>query len=190
MNLSNLPAPFRPAALAALTVALAACDGGGGSAERGNPAASAPAKAAAPALARPAPARAQVQPQPQAKAGPRAAPAASPAPSSPCRSQDGRRLDLAALRATGTEPFWSAAIEGRCVTYSTPEDPTGERVWTLYAAGPGGAGAWAGALRGRPFVLRLRPEPGCSDGMSDRSYSFAAELLVGGERRRGCARPD
>jgi uncharacterized membrane protein len=93
------------------------------------------------------------------------------------------------LRVFGTEPFWAARIEGRCVTYSHPDDQNGTRIWTRYTAGEGGSGTWTGALGGKPFELRISPRPGCSDGMSDRRYPLAAELLVGGERRQGCAAP-
>jgi hypothetical protein len=107
----------------------------------------------------------------------------------PCHFQDDRRIEVAPLRAVGTEPFWGARIEGRCVTYSHPDDQAGTRVWTRYAPLAGGGGTWSGALGGRAFELRIRPQAGCSDGMSDRRYPFAAELLVGGERRSGCAAP-
>jgi uncharacterized membrane protein len=103
-------------------------------------------------------------------------------------TQDGQRLAVAPLRAVGTEPFWGARIEGRCVTYSHPDDQQGTRVWTRYAArGTDGAATWTGALGGKPFVLTTRPQPGCSDGMSDRRYPLAVELTVAGEQRRGCA---
>lgn len=118
-----------------------------------------------------------------------AAPARPPSEAvSPCLVQDGERLDVAPLRAVGTEPFWAARIEGRCVTYSHPEDQRGTRVWTRYSAGADG-GTWSGALGGERFELRTRAEPGCSDGMSDNVYPIAVELIVGGERRRGCAEP-
>ena len=42
-------------------------------------------------------------------------------------------------------------------------------------------------LNGKAFEMRTRPEPGCSDGMSDNRYPIAVELLVEGEKRRGCA---
>jgi len=113
-------------------------------------------------------------------------PGEPPSAAGACMTQDGRQLRVAPLRAVGTEPFWAARIEGRCVTYSHPDDQRGTRVWTRYRAGPGG-GTWSGALNGRPFELRARPAPGCSDGMSDRRYPIAVDLLVGGERRRGCA---
>jgi len=103
--------------------------------------------------------------------------------------QGNERLRIGALRAVGTEPFWGARIEGRCVTYSHPEDQAGTRIWTRYSAGTGGGGTWSGALGGRRFELRIRPQPGCSDGMSDRRYPLAAELFVNGERRTGCAEP-
>ncbi len=123
-----------------------------------------------------------------------AAPAARPpvpgpaASAGPCLVQDGEPLRMTPLRAVGTEPFWGARIEGRCVTYSHPEDQAGTRVWTRFTPGPDG-GIWVGALGGRRFELRTRSAPGCSDGMSDERYPFAVELLVDGERRRGCAEP-
>jgi uncharacterized membrane protein len=116
------------------------------------------------------------------------APAPTPAAAA-CLTQGTERLRVRPLRAVGTEPFWGARIEGRCVTYSHPEDQKGTRVWTRYTAAPGGGGTWAGALGGRRFELRARAAPGCSDGMSDRRYPLAVELMVGGERRQGCAEP-
>jgi uncharacterized membrane protein len=117
-----------------------------------------------------------------------APPTAASAQASPCLIQNGKRLAVAPLRAVGTEPFWGAKIEGRCVTYSHPDDQPGTRVWTRFAAnGPGGS--WTGALGGRPFVLRTSVQAGCSDGMSDRRYPLAVKLTVGGELRSGCAEP-
>jgi uncharacterized membrane protein len=117
------------------------------------------------------------------------APPAQAAPAGACAMQGSERLQVRPLRALGTEPFWNARIAGRCVTYSHPEDQAGTRVWTRYAAGAGGGGTWSGALDGRRFELRIRPQPGCSDGMSDRRYPLAAELFVNAERRTGCAEP-
>lgn len=106
---------------------------------------------------------------------------------SPCLVQGTERLNVELLRAVGTEPFWSARVEGRCVTYSTPEDQQGTRIWTRYSQKAGGHGVWIGRLNGKAFEMRTRPEPGCSDGMSDNRYPIAVELLVNGEKRRGCA---
>ncbi|WP_146151010.1 COG3650 family protein [Allosphingosinicella deserti] len=106
-----------------------------------------------------------------------------------CRKQGDQRLDVRPIRAIGTEPFWNAQIDGRCVTYSHPEDQTGTRVWTRYSKDDGGNETWTGALGGKPFELRARSQPGCSDGMSDRAYPIAVELRTGGELRKGCAAP-
>jgi uncharacterized membrane protein len=105
-----------------------------------------------------------------------------------CLTQDGQKIAPVQLRAIGTEPFWNARIEGRCVTYSTPDDQGGTRIWTKFA-GNGDEGTWSGALDGRQFELRTRPKPGCSDGMSDNRYPLAVTLRVGGETRQGCAAP-
>ena len=115
--------------------------------------------------------------------------AARPAgPPGACLMQGAERLRATPLRAVGTEPFWSARIEGRCVNFSRPGDERGTRIWTRYTRQPNG-GTWSGALGGRPFELRTRAQPGCSDGMSDKRYPLAVELLVHGERRKGCAEP-
>lgn len=121
----------------------------------------------------------------------KAAVAAKPATAAagPCLMQGKDRLQVTPLRVVGTEPFWAARIEGRCVTYSHPEDQKGTRVWTRYTPGPGGGGTWVGELGGRRFELTARAQPGCSDGMSDKIYPIAVELAVQGERRAGCAEP-
>ena len=123
-------------------------------------------------------------------APPKPTPTPTPAPATPgaCLSQDGKPVPAIRLRAIGTEPFWGARIEGRCVTYSHPEDQQGTRVWTRFS-GTASSGTWTGALRGSPFVLRTRPQVGCSDGMSDNRYPIAVTLTVGGEQRTGCAQP-
>lgn len=108
--------------------------------------------------------------------------------SAACRTQDGKAVAANAIRAIGTEPFWGAQVDGRCVTYSTPEDQQGTRVWAKFSESPAGR-VWTGALRGKPFQLTVKPAPGCSDGMSDRTYPEEAILLVDGETRRGCAQP-
>ena len=105
-----------------------------------------------------------------------------------CAMQDGEELRVASVKAVGTEPFWGARTEGRCVTYSTPEDQAGKRIWTRYTPGPDG-GSWVGAYRGQPFELKMRKVESCSDGMSDTVYPAEALLKVSGEVLRGCAEP-
>jgi uncharacterized membrane protein len=113
---------------------------------------------------------------------------ANQAGASACLMQDGGRLSVAPLRGIGTEPFWAVQVEGRCVTYSHPEDQQGTRIWTRYTSDAAGS-IWRGALGTQPFILRMRKQPRCSDGMSDQRYPFALELTVGGEQRSGCAAP-
>jgi uncharacterized membrane protein len=115
-------------------------------------------------------------------------PPPTPAGVSPCLTQDGRAIPANSLHAFGTEPFWGARVEGRCVTYSHPEDQSGTRVWTKFS-GSAANGAWSGSLDGQPFVMRTRPQAGCTDGMSDNRYPIAVSLTVGGNQRSGCAEP-
>ena len=112
----------------------------------------------------------------------------APQPAGACLTQDGKAVPANHIRAIGTEPFWGAKIEGRCVTYSHPEDQQGTRVWTKFS-GTTDNGSWTGSLGGHPFVLRTRPQADCSDGMSDKRYPIAVALTVGGEQRTGCAEP-
>lgn len=100
--------------------------------------------------------------------------------------RDGRTIPANRLKAVGTEPFWAARVEGRCVTYMTPEDQSGTRVWAEFS-GSAANGRWSGFLDGQPFVMRTRREQDCSDGMSDNRYPIAVSLTVKGEERRGCA---
>lgn len=130
----------------------------------------------------------QLPPQPAPEVG-NTGDKAQAGSANPCLMQGADRLQVAPIRAVGTEPFWSARVEGRCVTYSTPEDPQGVRVWTRYSEAGNGRSAWAGQLGGKEFEMRVRPEAGCSDGMSDKIYPMAVELEVNGEKREGCAEP-
>lgn len=130
----------------------------------------------------------QAAPTPAADGTSSSAREAAGAAAHPCRVQDGRPVPANRIRAIGTEPFWGARIDGRCVTYSTPEDQAGTRIWTRFS-GTAEQGTWAGALDGRRFELRTAPDPRCSDGMSDNIYPIAVTLFVRGEERRGCAEP-
>lgn len=109
--------------------------------------------------------------------------------SNPCLLQKGKEVFENRIRITGTEPFWSALVEGRCVTYSTPENQSGTRVWASLS-GSWNSGRWSGSLGGKAFVLVTKPDPKCSDGMSDRRYPIAATLTIGDEKRHGCGMPE
>jgi len=89
------------------------------------------------------------------------------------------------VRFTGTEPFWGGDVRGDRLTYKTPDQPDGDAIPVARFAGRGGV-SWSGTWQGRPFRLAVA-EGQCSDGMSDRTYPFAATLAVAGEQRTGCA---
>lgn len=89
------------------------------------------------------------------------------------------------LRALGTEPFWGAEIKGATLTYTTPEDQTGQAIPVERRDTAIGA-VFSGTLDGRPLVLTLAEHP-CSDGMSDQTHPFKAVLMLGSQRRTGCA---
>ena len=92
------------------------------------------------------------------------------------------------ITAAGTEPFWSARIEGTTLTYSTPENIDGTRMTIDRFAGNGGLGI-SGELKGSPLQLAITPGE-CSDGMSDRIYPYTATLALEGENLLGCAYTD
>lgn len=106
-----------------------------------------------------------------------------------CMVQGGRPLQIMPIRAVGTEPFWGVQIEGRCVQYSHIEDQKGKRIWTLYTRNETGD-VWSGELNGKAFELRLRNEPTCSDGMSDKRYPLSVDLQIGKVILKGCAEPN
>lgn len=92
------------------------------------------------------------------------------------------------IRLVGTEPFWGGTVSAGVLMYSTPEDQAGEAIAVRRFAGNNGLGF--SGIRNRS-ALDLTITPGkCSDGMSDRTYPFAATLKLGDEQRNGCAWTD
>lgn len=92
------------------------------------------------------------------------------------------------IRFVGTEPFWGGQSKGESLTYTTPENPQGSDIFIKRFAGRGGL-SLSGKLGGKPFDMTITPGA-CSDGMSDRSYPFAASLLIGENALQGCAWTD
>ncbi len=125
-------------------------------------------------------------PGPEPGPAPAEPPRGKEAAAGACRMQDGKAIPANLIKAVGTEPFWAAHIDGRCVTYMTPEDQKGTRIWTQFT-GSREQGVWTGFYANQRFVLRTRPQAGCSDCMSDNRYPLAVSLTVAGEQRTGCA---
>ena len=100
------------------------------------------------------------------------------------------------LICAGTEPFWSLATDdGASVAFSEP-GPDGiaeDRARVEWAGAASGRSGFPAALRARSadadYALVLRPAA-CSDGMSDRDYGWAAEVLAGERLLTGCCRLD
>ena len=92
------------------------------------------------------------------------------------------------ITALGTEPFWSAKINGNSMVYTTPENIEGLRLELTRFAGNGGLG-FTGGLDGSALQLTVTPGE-CSDGMSDRTYPFTATLKIGEALLAGCAYTD
>lgn len=89
------------------------------------------------------------------------------------------------FRALGTEPFWSAVVEGRTLTYSTPDTPDGLAI-AVNRKDAGAGVVYTGTIDGKPIELEVRRKT-CSDGMSDTVYPFAVVRRIGPETQRGCA---
>ena len=90
-----------------------------------------------------------------------------------------------AFDATGTEPFWAVRIRNEGITILRPET----KPVKAPNAGPRMAGpqaVWAAKAGEDPVIVALY-EHECSDGMSDKVYSYVAEVQVGDASLNGCA---
>ena len=87
---------------------------------------------------------------------------------------------LIRYKAHGNEPFWSVSIEGKWLTYSDPE------VGGIMIETQRGDMVWTGTYDGKPLQFRIEKRP-CSDGMSDQTFDFAADLKLGDRLLVGCA---
>lgn len=85
------------------------------------------------------------------------------------------------INALGTEPFWAVEIRETTLKFTRPDAPD------VVVPNPGprlepGKAVWPG----QGLVLTLT-EGQCSDGMSDRTYPWFAELTAGFDMYKGCA---
>lgn len=88
------------------------------------------------------------------------------------------------VNLSGTEPFWSATIEGTQLAWLTPESPLAATATVTRFAGNGGLG-FSATLEGQAFHAAVTPGD-CSDGMSDRTYPFTATITLGETMLTGC----
>jgi uncharacterized membrane protein len=105
--------------------------------------------------------------------------AATPAPAPVTANADGPFAGE--FNALGTEPFWAVEIREKTLKLSGPDRADlivpnpGPRVEGLKALWPG---------KGLVVVLT---EGACSDGMSDRTYPYFAEVTTTDATLKGCA---
>lgn len=92
----------------------------------------------------------------------------------------------ASFRAIGTEPFWSARVEGGTLTWSTPEQPDGVAV-PISREDDAEKATVSGRIDGHPLELEVRRAT-CSDGMSDTVYPLSVIRRIGSDVQQGCAR--
>lgn len=96
------------------------------------------------------------------------------------------------LHCAGTEPFWSVLVGTDSLTYDDPEAASRPLPITLATAASGRRGFPAllrAAGEGTVQHLIVRPAA-CSDGMSDITYGWEAELIEGERFMTGCCRID
>jgi len=117
--------------------------------------------------------------------------AATPTPAATTPEPDPVALSFlpAEFRATGTEPFWSAAVTRDQLTYTTPENNAAGGVTVPAVRQDGAENALITAtIDGQAFQLLVTPGA-CSDGMSDKTYPWTVERTLGEESVSGCAEP-
>lgn len=98
----------------------------------------------------------------------------------------------AGLMCAGTEPFWSLRLSGAGAVFSSPEAtvPDLSLLQSTPAAGSPGYPLWMSFSGASVDGLMVVRDLECSDGMSDRSYGWTADLALfsetGGLVHTGC----
>jgi uncharacterized membrane protein len=114
-------------------------------------------------------------------AGPPAdAPAPPPTTTPPPAAAYPADLDLA-----GTEPFWAVKIRGAMIAFTEPDAPQQDFA-NAAKAEAGGAATWTANNAKGSIVVKVTAGP-CSDGMSDRTWTYTAEVTLGARVLKGCA---
>lgn len=129
--------------------------------------------------------------QPQAPDGkPAAAPADAPAPVAAAPAATDTALPDAFkgdLHVVGTEPFWSAQVREKEIAFSLMDPATRVTGPNNGAAMRDGKAVWESVVGGKPFMLTMTEQAGCSDGMSDLKFPLSAEIVYDGKIFKGCA---
>jgi uncharacterized membrane protein len=106
--------------------------------------------------------------------------AATPPADAPAAAPDKAAEFDSPLRLIGTEPFWALKIGKDNMVLSRP-DQSDLTVSHSGSVGGDGHAQWAGE-----GLTASVTRQACSDGMSDRTYAYVAEVKVGGTALKGC----
>lgn len=91
--------------------------------------------------------------------------------------------------ARGTEPFWSVTIRVDGIRFQEPDRIDGIAGDYAPPVQDGARIVYRTTLRDTvplPLEIAIEPKP-CSDGMSDRTYPYAAVAKIGDRVLQGCA---
>lgn len=93
-----------------------------------------------------------------------------------------------AIRAFGTEPFWSADISAQGLTYTTPDNlEAGGSSASVTRADGAESVKFTATLDGQVLEILVTNVGDCSDGMSDNLYPWTVERTLGDDTVQGCA---
>lgn len=92
-----------------------------------------------------------------------------------------------AFRLLGTEPFWSLSIDSTGFRFTTPEDTAGRRFPASRAVMAGDSLRWNTLADDGTDVEVVVAPADCSDGMSDRKWTWRARVQLGSRTWQGCA---
>ncbi|QNP39969.1 COG3650 family protein [Lysobacter solisilvae (ex Woo and Kim 2020)] len=112
------------------------------------------------------------------------APASAPETPQGKRAAGQEHAPVLAFRGFGTEPFWSARVDGDTLVFSTPENQAGTTMHGRRVPSLTGF-VFIGKDGERDFHLGLTPGA-CSDGMSDNRYDYVATFILGDTTYKGC----
>jgi uncharacterized membrane protein len=92
----------------------------------------------------------------------------------------------AAFRAAGTEPFWALDIDSTGLRFRSPDDTAGVHWPQPSSRVNEDTLQWAGRTTRGEIDASIWPGQ-CSDGMSDRVWSYTAAVRIDTTRYTGCA---
>lgn len=103
----------------------------------------------------------------------------------PAATANAETLNTQGFVAHGNEPFWSVDVSGKTALYKTPANPNGRKITVSRLAFAKGV-EYIGVLGDSAFALTIRGTD-CTDTMSGKAFPMTATLHIGGRANSGCA---